>query len=393
MSVHSSSGRPLTDRDGHSNPVEAVEQRQAILDTIAEGVAVSDQEGHIIQANRAFRELLAVARIPGNGATTPADEDLFLSARDPQGKPLPKEQLAIRRALRGEVVEGPDGDVRMQFPDGRELELNINAAPLRDREGNIVEAIVAVRDITWRRRLERALEGARANELALLEMTQRMDEFVATASHDLRAPLAVVVGMMDLASSRFERLVSDVMAQSPDLADKIGKVRSGLDGVSQGVDRLNRLVQILFDTSQAHAGSLELHPKVCDLAGVVREQVAAVRAANPKRAIHLDGTGSRVLEVLADADRIGQVITNYLTNALKYSAKDQQVVVQVAATDMQARVSVRDNGPGLPSSEQERIWQRFYRYQRSPVRSGSNVGMALGRYIAETMLASHGVQV
>jgi len=394
MRVHSSSGRPRTHRYGDSTPSrDAIEQRQAILDTIAEGVAVADQEGHIIQANRAFRELLAVDRMPGYGTTAPADYELFLRVRDAAGKPLPNKQLAVQRALRGEVVQGPDADIRMQSPDGSELELSINAAPLRDREGHIVEAVIAVQDITWRKHLERALEEARANELALREITQRMDEFVATASHDLRAPLTVVVGMMDLIASRFERVASAVLEQSPNFADKFDKVRSSLEGASQGVDRLNRLVQVLFDTSQAHAGSLELHRKLCDLTAVVREQVEAVRPANPHRTIHLEELGSHVLEVVADADRIGQVITNYLTNALKYSAKDQPVTVRMEAKNMLARVSVQDHGPGLPISEQERIWQRFYRYPGSRVRSGSNFGMGLGLYICKTIIESHGGQV
>src|SRR5262249_43375782 len=232
--------------------------------------------------------------------------ELFVHVSDAEGKPLTNKQLAVQRALRGEVVQGPDANIRMQSPDGSELELNINAAPLRDREGHIIEAILAVQDITWRKHLERALEEARANELALREITQRMDEFVATASHDLRAPLTVVVGMMDLVASRFGRLASAVLSQNPNFADKISKVRSSLEGASQGADRLNRLVQVLFDSSQAHAGSLELHRKLCDLTAVVREQVEAVRTANPNRTIQLEGLGSRALEVVADADRIGQ---------------------------------------------------------------------------------------
>src|SRR5262249_34938533 len=163
MRVHSSSGRPQTHRQEHSTPKDAIEQRQTVLDTIAEGVAVSDQEGHIIQANREFRELLAVDRMPGYGTTAPANHELFLRGLDAEGKPLPNEQLAVQRALRGEVVQGPDANIRMQSPDGSELELNINAAPLRDGKGRIMGAVIAVQDITWRKHLERALDEARAN--------------------------------------------------------------------------------------------------------------------------------------------------------------------------------------------------------------------------------------
>ena len=84
------------------------------------------------------------------------------------------------------------------------------------------------------------------------------------------------------------------------------------------------------------------------------------------------------MPVLADADRLGQVVTNYLTNALKYSPADRPVTVGLDAEGKQARVWVRDEGPGVPPEEQEHIWERFHRVKGIEVQSGSGVGLGLG---------------
>lgn len=372
---------------------ERAEQLQTILETIADGVAVSDQDGRIIQTNRAYRELLGLDRATGFDMLLPADRGLLLDMRDATGEPLPPEQFADVYALRGEQIEEPNADIRVRSLDGRELELNVSAAPLRDRDGHIVGTVTVTRDITWRKGLEREREEARARELALQETTQRMDEFLATAAHDLRSPLAVAVGTIDLAALRSERLASTVSAENPSLADKIGQVQNCLDEAGRSLDRLSRLVAVLFDVSRARTGTLELHCMPCNLASVAREQVAALRMAHPSRTIHFEVLGGRALRVVADADRIGQVLMNYLTNALKYAPEDQPVEVRVAAEGTAARVSVRDRGPGLPIDEQARIWQRFYRVLGGKVRSGSNTGLGLGLHICKTIVELHGGQV
>jgi signal transduction histidine kinase len=94
--------------------------------------------------------------------------------------------------------------------------------------------------------------------------------------------------------------------------------------------------------------------------------------------------------VLADADRIGQVITNYLTNALKYSPASQPVRIWVGIADGRARVAVEDHGPGLPVSEQERIWQQFYRAEGVKVQSALGGSMGLGLYVCKRIVEDHG---
>jgi signal transduction histidine kinase len=155
----------------------------------------------------------------------------------------------------------------------------------------------------------------------------------------------------------------------------------------------NRLVSDLIDTSRIQAGKLELRIAPADLNELVREAVEEQRQIAPTRTIHLQEADASPLLVLVDAERIGQVVTNYLSNALKYSAAEQAVVVCVAVTDTEARVAVRDRGVGLDEEEQARVWERFYRAPGVQVQSGSGTGLGLGLYICQTIIGEHGGRV
>ena len=166
-------------RAGEEQATARAAELHTILETIADGVAVSGTDGRLIQANRAFRELLAADRQPQFDAMSFADRAPLLDFRNPAtGEPLPLERHPVARALRGEVVTGPEADVRLRALDGRELEANISAAPLRDREpdGRIVGAVSVLRDVTWRKQLEREREAARIQAERQAEQLDRIFE-------------------------------------------------------------------------------------------------------------------------------------------------------------------------------------------------------------------------
>lgn len=379
--------------ESEARATERAEALQTILETMADGVAVFDRTGHITQTNHAFSEQFALVHFPGFETQSPIGASQTVQMLDTADTSVLPEHLPISRALRGEVVKGPGTDLRIHAADGLDRELTVSAAPLRDREGHIEGAVVVTRDISWRKRLEREREEAHASELALKETTQRLDEFLATAAHDLRSPLAVTTTAIDLAISRVERLAVATAIENLPQAQKLGPIRSCLDEARNSVDRLSRMVSMLFDTAQVRAGTLRLRLGTCRLARVVREQVDALRKANPHRDIRLETPHNRSVRVVADADRIGQVVANYVTNALKYSPDDQPIHVRVAAEGTLARVSVRDHGRGLPSTEQERIWERFYRVRSVQPSNKQATGLGLGLHISKTIIDLHGGQV
>lgn len=244
-----------------------------------------------------------------------------------------------------------------------------------------------------RNRLLHEREESQVRELALQETTQRMDDFLAIASHDLRSPLTAAIGGVEFAALKFDHLASAVRTQAPELSEQVEAVQRCMTDADQAVVRLSRFVAVLFDTARAKTGSLDLRLEPCDLTTIVGDQVAALRMAHPQRDIQMKQPAEGRVPVMADADRIGEVIANYLNNALKYSPEDAKIVVQLKVTGGWARVSVKDRGPGLSATDQQRIWERFYRAPGIKACSGSASGLGLGLHICKMLVNAHGGQV
>ncbi len=279
----------------------------------------------------------------------------------------------------------------MQALDGRELEVSASVAPLRDQVGSVVGKVLIVSDRTERNRLAHDREEARASERAANEVAQRMDEFFALAAHDIRSPVTAVVGSVQLAERQANRLYATLNTLESEAATP---VLTSLAAARTSVDRLVRITNLLFDMAQARFGKLEVQSVPCDLAAVVREQVTAQQSAVPDRIIDLQ-VCEQAPTVLGDADRLGQVITNYVTNALKYSADDQPVEVRVQSVEGMAEVSVRDGGPGLPSEERARVWEPFHRVPGVEIRGRKHTSgsLGLGLYICKCLVELHHGQV
>ncbi|MGZ3682091.1 MAG: sensor histidine kinase, partial [Ktedonobacterales bacterium] len=213
--------------------------------------------------------------------------------------------------------------------------------------------------VLQRERLLSEREGARAEALALTEATRRMDEFLGIASHELRTPLTSITGNVLLAGRQLQSLqhVSDMARQEglDSLRKRLERSALLLQRTERQVVRMDRLVGDLLDVSRIQAGKLELRPEPCDLLTIVHEAVLEQRAAWPSRSISLDLPQRAVVTIHADADRIGQVVTNFLTNALKYSQPDQPVAVRVRVQGGSARIEVRDSGQGLSPEQQQHL--------------------------------------
>jgi signal transduction histidine kinase len=247
-------------------------------------------------------------------------------------------------------------------------------------------------------RLRRERETAQVSATILRQTLEQMDEFLATAAHDLRTPMGAVVGYLDLASRDGDRLlaVPDVAAVSPELVERIRRLDGYVEEASKGALRTTEVLNRILAAAQVHADQLELHPEPCDLSRVVGEQVAWMRVLHPSRpfALHVSRPpGDGPLSVLADPVAIGQVVENYLTNAVKYSAEDDPIEVRVTTQGQSARVEVQDHGSGVPPWEQARIWERYYRAPGTTVRTGTNVGLGIGLHICKLIVTKSGGQV
>jgi PAS domain S-box-containing protein len=245
--------------------------------------------------------------------------------------------------------------------------------------------------IIERERLARDREIARANALALAETARRMDEFLSIAAHELKTPVTNSRLTVTLAIDTLKRFIAEVEALETMPDGDLTVVQKLLERTGDHMDRLSRLVVDLLDVSRIRAGKLQLRLAPCNLAQVVRDVVEEQRQMAPGRVIRLQLPRATRLApvVLADEDRIRQVVANFLTNALKYSEEYQRVSVCLRTNDGWARLSVRDEGPGIPSAEQRRVWERFYRVPGTQVVSGAGIGLGLGLHISRTIIEQH----
>ncbi|HEV8191493.1 MAG TPA: HAMP domain-containing sensor histidine kinase [Ktedonobacterales bacterium] len=219
-----------------------------------------------------------------------------------------------------------------------------------------------------------------------------LEAAIIQATHELRGPLTTMRLGSQLAE-RHLRLVSERGMASDPPNTHLARAISAATLANQNVDKAERLLTDLTDMARIRAGSLEMRVTRCDLATVVEEAVASQRVAWPTRIIYLDLPCGAV-QVMADADRVSQVMGNYITNALKYSPATQPVEVRVEVGDGEVRVAVCDHGVGLSRLDQRRIWERFYRTARfhRAKPDGLGVGLFICRQIIEQMGGKVGVE-
>jgi PAS domain S-box-containing protein len=239
-----------------------------------------------------------------------------------------------------------------------------------------------------RERLLGEREQARAEALALEAANKQMDGFLGIAGHELRTPLTTIVLNLQMLE---RRLHAWVRKRPGDAAPQLTSLLDLVRRTNGAIARQQRLVNDLLDVSRIHAGKLELRVQEVDLGQLCRAAVEEQWLANLARQIQLDVPDAAIW-VHADPDRISQVVTNYLANALKYSSADRPVVLRLLSTDDAVRVEVRDEGPGRAPSQWSLVWERFY---RSPdiTANGSAIGLGLGLHISREIVERHGGQV
>lgn len=278
-------------------------------------------------------------------------------------------------------------EYRLRRFDGEYRWMVDSGVPRFAPDGTFLGYIGSAIDITERYRMEQEREEGRARELALQETTRRMDEFLDTAAHELRNPITAVRSHLQVAVRRFERATASSKTTSRD--SEFQTLSEPLELANQSMERLVRLVALLFDVSRARSGTLDLRRTPCDLSALVREQVAAQQAATPERTLHLVVPDARPVGVLADADRLSQVLSNYLSNAVKYSPDDQPIEVRLEVVGGDARVAVRDAGPGLPEAEQRRVWEPYHRVPGVPAQGNMTGSLGLGLHISQRIVELH----
>jgi signal transduction histidine kinase len=242
--------------------------------------------------------------------------------------------------------------------------------------GLIVSLLASQRErARLRARTAERLATERAQELE--EAGKLKDQFLSLASHELKTPISAIKGYAQLAERRLEKVSGS--------APGILATQEVLIRINQQSDKLTSLINDLLDVSRIQAGKLDLRREPCDL-GILCRQAIEEQELTTGRPIKADLPAGPVV-VFADRDRLGQVLSNLLTNALKYSAADSSVCLILRRTSDEALMTVEDHGVGIPQDELPFIFDRFFR--ASTARNGSQRGLGLGLAICKEIVERH----
>lgn len=230
-------------------------------------------------------------------------------------------------------------------------------------------------------------------EMELKELEKQREAFIGLVTHELKNPLTALQGNVQLAHRQLGRLLNRLGPLASADQQMLDDILLMLSRSQQQLRIEHRLINDLLDISHIQEDKLELHMSVGDLLGLVYRTVQDYQTAHLSRLIELELPEQDTFPVYADHDRLQQVLSNYLTNALKFSPASEPVEVGVSLKGEIARVWVKDHGPGLSRKQQESIWQRSYQAPRTPVQSGWKEGLGLGLYICHQLMQRQQGQV
>jgi PAS domain S-box-containing protein len=342
-------GAAIETARAHALAVEESARLHTVIDQLPDAFVLLDADGRVAQMNRAALALATHDRPDAFG------NQVAFDLRRPSGEPLPLDEQPLTRALRRREATR-NVELLVRDPGGRTIPHTVNAAPIAGPHGEVIGAVQVAVDISAAKELERLRE-----------------EWTALVAHDLRQPVSII------------RLSSTAMASQ---AGGDARLQAALERIDRATRHLERMINDLLDVSQLEAHRLKLDLRPVDLNALVENAVhhlAPLTAGHPVR-IHV---AREPLVAAVDAGRIGQVLGNLISNAVKYSPPESEITVAAARSpDGVATLSVRNLGGGIPAEELPRLFGRFSRSRAS--REGGPPGLGLGLFISKGIVEAHG---
>lgn len=339
----------------HARVYEEAAQRAQELDAVIEGSAngffIADREGKLQRINRALEQWTGWTREDAHGNSIGE----FLRWTDARGDPIPLPEFSSPAAR---PFSGDGFIKRRDGPRGAFIHLVLT--PQLDETGELFSIVGNVVDLT-----------------ALREANELQTAFLASISHDLKTPLALIRGY------------AETLRRSDVTWDE--KTRdSSLAVIEDEAEHLTHLVNALLDAAQLERGSLPLQKNQTRLDDLARKLVERFRAVHPDHKWQIDFPANYPT-VSADAERIREVLQNLLSNAVKYSPRGTRISVGGWVETERIGVVVRDEGAGVPQEEQSRLFQRFSRSRARHAQRSEGAG--LGLYLSRAIVEQHGGRI
>jgi PAS domain S-box-containing protein len=326
----------------------------AIIDNSAEGVIILDAESRVQVFNR------ALSRMTGWNAEEALGRSVVevLSLQDRQGQPVILPEPPAQRTSAADGRSYIEGSIVRR--GGPPVTVGVTATPLYDDEGRLVRVILNVVDITRFRQAE-----------------ELKSTFVSVVSHELKTPVALIKGYAETLRRDDAEWDSETMQES-------------LDVIAEEADHLTHLIDSLLEASRIQAGGLKLQLTDVDLPRLAEKIVDGFRTQTNIHSFELDFQADLPL-VWGDPERLREVLSNLVSNAVKYSPDGGTVWVGGRVDGNGATVYVADQGIGIPPEEQARIFDRFHRVETGLHRRTEGTG--LGLYLVKAIVEAHGGRV
>jgi signal transduction histidine kinase len=382
-------------RDELGRRVDVLEAANRCARALGSSLEIDQAFGVFIRELRGLVnfERTAIVLVEGDTAQTMATAGRGARTVFPPGTVGPLRGSVLERVLEGELVVRRDL-AETEFPaDGQLLELGLRSelvAPLvlgarpigmisvsraevdafSAEEGELVGLLgrlvaSAVQNI-------RAYESERKTTAELRRLSALRADFVSLVSHELRSPMAAVIGAARTLQDRWRTLT-------------VEQRDAFLAVIGDETNRLAALIADVLDTSRIEAGTFSYSFTDVDLAGLVNDAVAT--ASVGQDGVHVHAEVGRLPLVRGDRERLRQVITNLIDNAVKYSPAGEKVRVIASPENGAIRIAVIDHGPGIPQDQQRLIFEKF---GRADVPGASKPGTGLGLFIARSIAEAHG---
>lgn len=324
---------------------------EEVVRAAADAIMLVNAHGQVVYANSRWRDILGVEGGELQGGTV-----------GPLAHPDDREGAlqAYERALQGERILGHL--VRARHRDGSWRELSLSLSPVRGENGEITGVLGIAHDVTEEREAQRL-----------------KDDFLITASHELRTPVSTIKAITQVLLRQIERNGELEPAQ----------IERRLQTIQRETDRLALLGADLADAARLQKGSVSVERERHNLNAIAAACMARLQETSQR----LDGheivlqTVPGALPVAVDRVRIERVVSNLLENAIKYSPEGGRVTIKTEHAGAEARLSVTDEGIGIPASDMGKLFQPFYRASNASTRHFS--GLGLGLYLSQAIALAH----
>lgn len=330
----------------------------ALLDSAADGILILNADHTIERVNASFEKMIGQTR--EDLAGKPHDK-IIRWARDPRGATLEEAERAgwplTPNATLPNATLYVEGDI--ERPEPPPLPVGVTYAPLLSEEGKLRNIIVTVRDITHFRAAE-----------------EIKSTFISVVSHELLTPVALIKGY----ASTLRR---------DDAKWDRATINDSLDVIEEEADRLSGMIDDLLDASRLQAGGLSLKRADVSLPVLTERLAKRFRTQSKKHTILTDFPEECPI-IMADENRLAQVLSNLISNAIKYSPKGGEIHISGQVRPEQVIVCVSDAGPGIDARDLPHIFDRFY---RSTDAVKQTKGAGLGLYLARAIVEAHGGRI